>query len=242
MSYALRRDEWFVLAGEHRQRNFCVRFHKREDALAGFYAVYEQAQAQAFRPAVLMSSLTLSPFAAPSKTGSNASASPPAMALEALHAIAPERRPPALTGSLPKTPPAAPAAPPAQKSSRTWSTEAATESDALVESVKAYLANYPNAKLYTYVVDYSDVAGLPGEAPLLRIVLDQRVFFDTALSDIRPEGEAALDQLAKALKQKTGPSALFVAGHTDSRGPDDYNLTYPLAELIAQPVRCSGGA
>jgi hypothetical protein len=59
VSYAVRRDEWFVLAGEHRQRNFCVRFHKREDALAGFYAVYEQAQAQAFRPAVLMSSLTL---------------------------------------------------------------------------------------------------------------------------------------------------------------------------------------
>jgi OOP family OmpA-OmpF porin len=62
------------------------------------------------------------------------------------------------------------------------------------------------------------------DMPILRIVFQERVFFDTGQWSIRPDGMSALDVVSNALKEQSVTSALFVAGHTDSRGADDYNI------------------
>jgi len=77
---------------------------------------------------------------------------------------------------------------------------------------------------YEYVVRQRDVPNLPGDTPVLRVVFNERIFFDTALSDIRPEANAVLDVIAESLRKEPSDVALFVAGHTDSRGSDAYNI------------------
>ncbi len=49
-------------------------------------------------------------------------------------------------------------------------------------------------------------------------------FFDFDKSDMKPEYEAQMDELVRAMKEF--PGAKFeVSGHTDSRGSDEYNMT-----------------
>lgn len=79
-------------------------------------------------------------------------------------------------------------------------------------------------KLYEYLIKRQDVPSLPGDMPVLRVVFEEKVFFDTALWDIRPDANAVLDVVAQALKKETPNAVLFVAGHTDSRGSEEYNL------------------
>jgi outer membrane protein OmpA-like peptidoglycan-associated protein len=73
-------------------------------------------------------------------------------------------------------------------------------------------------KFYKYSVPKNEAAGIFADAPILRIVFEERVFFDTAKTDILPEADSALKQVAAALQQQKTTAALFVAGHTDSRG------------------------
>ena len=79
-------------------------------------------------------------------------------------------------------------------------------------------------QLYTTLVGKADLPPDFGvDIPVLRVVFDQRVFFDTDSDAIRPEGEAAIDVIAEALRRGAPDNAVFVAGHTDSRGSDAHN-------------------
>ena len=64
----------------------------------------------------------------------------------------------------------------------------------------------------------------PADIPVLRVVADQDIFFDTGSDTIRPEALKLLDIIADSLKREPPDVSLFVAGHTDARGSDDYNM------------------
>jgi outer membrane protein OmpA-like peptidoglycan-associated protein len=96
-----------------------------------------------------------------------------------------------------------------------------------------------------YVVKKTDVASLPGDTPVLRVVFDERVFFNTDHWDIRPDALAVLDVVAQALQKEPAGTALFVAGHTDSRASVPYNqkLSVRRANSVADAlVRRGTGA
>lgn len=77
-------------------------------------------------------------------------------------------------------------------------------------------------------------ASIPVDIPISRWVFDQRVFFDTDSDILRPEGQAVLDVVAEVLRGEAADTAVFVAGHTDDRGSDDYN--YALSVRRARSV------
>lgn len=80
------------------------------------------------------------------------------------------------------------------------------------------------------------------EVPVVRVVFPQRVFFDTAAHDIRPEGLEVVRIVVEALKYDPPDAAIFVAGHTDPRGGRDFNqsLSVDRANAIAEAIRDSG--
>jgi len=58
------------------------------------------------------------------------------------------------------------------------------------------------------------------------------IYFDTAKSDLKPDSEPTLKEIAKLLK--TDPKLkLYVVGHTDNQGAFDYNLTLSNARANA---------
>lgn len=59
--------------------------------------------------------------------------------------------------------------------------------------------------------------------PLLRIVFPEASFFETGQSRIRPQAEIALAVIAASLRKEIPDVAVFIAGHTDDRGGEDYN-------------------
>lgn len=60
----------------------------------------------------------------------------------------------------------------------------------------------------------------------------QGVFFDTGKSELKPESEAALKEIAKMLQQ-SGELKVWVVGHTDSVGSTESNLALSSARAAA---------
>lgn len=77
------------------------------------------------------------------------------------------------------------------------------------------------------------LAQYPIDLPVLRVVADRDVFFDTASDSVRPEAEPLLDIIAESLMREPPDVSLFVAGHTDSRGQPDSNLDLGLRRAQA---------
>ena len=93
--------------------------------------------------------------------------------------------------------------------------------------------------------DWIKAAELPDlgtDIPVLRVVLPQRVFFDTDRSTLRPEAEAVIAFIAENLKRDVPDVALFVAGHADSRGSDGYNYTLSVerADAVSRALFSKG--
>ena len=66
--------------------------------------------------------------------------------------------------------------------------------------------------------------------------VDVQIFFAFDSAEILPEARPSLDELGKALSDpKLGDAAFLIAGHTDAKGSDDYNLT--LSQRRAKSVR-----
>lgn len=82
------------------------------------------------------------------------------------------------------------------------------------------------------------------DVPVLRVVFPQSAFFDTDRDDLRPDAEAVVALVARALREAGGEAALFVAGHADSRGGDGYNLDLSIrrAEAVARALDAAGTA
>ncbi len=78
----------------------------------------------------------------------------------------------------------------------------------------------------------------PVSIPILRVVFDQDVFFDVDSSVIRPEAYSVLQTVAASLKREPPDVALFIAGHTDWTGSEDYNFNLGLdrAEAVARDL------
>lgn len=92
-------------------------------------------------------------------------------------------------------------------------------------------------EFYEYLIATKDhgLADFPADIPILRVVFDNRVFFDSSRWNIRPEAMSVLDVVVQAVTEGDIPDvALFVAGHTDALGEDGYN--YDLGLRRAQAV------
>ena len=68
----------------------------------------------------------------------------------------------------------------------------------------------------------------------IKVTFDSGILFDVDKSDLRPDAQAELTKLA-AILAKYEDTDILLEGHTDSSGPDDYNLT--LSERRAASVR-----
>ncbi|ARQ13508.1 OmpA/MotB family outer membrane protein (plasmid) [Rhizobium etli] len=73
----------------------------------------------------------------------------------------------------------------------------------------------------------------PADIPVLRVVAQQDIFFDSGSDQIRPEAYKLLDIVADSLKQEPPDVVLFVAGHTDADGEEDYNIDLGLSRAHA---------
>lgn len=78
--------------------------------------------------------------------------------------------------------------------------------------------------------------------PLLRVVFPERVFFDTNKSTLRPEAMEVVRIVAESLRREPPDVALFIAGHADERGANDYNLNLSIdrADALADAILADG--
>lgn len=81
--------------------------------------------------------------------------------------------------------------------------------------------------------------GIPLQGiPVLRVVFEDKVFFDTDDSRIRGDAQLVIDLIAESLRREPPDVAVFVAGHADSRGSEDYNhnLSVDRADTVARAL------
>lgn len=90
------------------------------------------------------------------------------------------------------------------------------------------------------LLEYLDNASGCGPGGLVevagdRIILDERVLFDTDHAHVHAAGREMIRAIVKAAQHHPEWMALTIEGHADERGTDDYNQT--LSELRAERVR-----
>jgi len=73
----------------------------------------------------------------------------------------------------------------------------------------------------------------PIDIPVLRVSFDTEVFFDTARSEVRIEAFPVLRIIADNLAKEPADVALYIVGHTDSVGNEDYNYNLGLSRANA---------
>jgi outer membrane protein OmpA-like peptidoglycan-associated protein len=78
------------------------------------------------------------------------------------------------------------------------------------------------------------VPGFNYPIPVVRVVFDERVFFDFNKDTVRPEAQKVLDIMAQNMKRDVPDANLLVLGHTDAIGSDAYNID--LSKRRAQSV------
>ena len=65
---------------------------------------------------------------------------------------------------------------------------------------------------------------IDGPLPVVRVVFDERVFFDFNSDVPRPEAISIIDVIAQNMRRDVPDAALTILGHTDAVGSDEYNL------------------
>jgi outer membrane protein OmpA-like peptidoglycan-associated protein len=85
-----------------------------------------------------------------------------------------------------------------------------------------------DATIYETMVDGSAIPGADRDVPILRLVFQDRVFFDTDRVELKPEARRVIALVADELRRDVPDVAVFVAGHADSRGTDEYNYELSL--------------
>jgi outer membrane protein OmpA-like peptidoglycan-associated protein len=92
------------------------------------------------------------------------------------------------------------------------------------------------------LLDGTNAPSLAAKVPILRMVYPEAVFFDTAKSDVLPSMDGVLQVIARAMRSDAPDVAVFVVGHTDARGGDDYNfsLSVDRAESVARRLYSLG--
>jgi len=79
-----------------------------------------------------------------------------------------------------------------------------------------------------------EVPGFNFGIPVVRVVFDERVFFDFNKDTVRPEAEKVLDVMAQNMRRDVPDAKLTILGHTDAVGTDAYNID--LSRRRAQSV------
>lgn len=77
------------------------------------------------------------------------------------------------------------------------------------------------------------LAQFPADIPVLRVIANQDVFFDSGRHTIRREARRMLEMVAESLRREPPDFSLFIAGHADWDGADDYNLDLGYARAAA---------
>lgn len=120
----------------------------------------------------------------------------------------------------------------------------AASSKLVIESIQSLLSasRTQNVRFFTYNVAKKELRGFKSDMPVLRVVYEERVFFDTDKAELRTEALPVVKSVASSLKQQKQKIALFVAGHTDARGSDEYNLNLSIrrAEAVARAIKKEG--
>ena len=86
----------------------------------------------------------------------------------------------------------------------------------------------------------NSVSYMAGPVPVVRVVFDERVFFDFNSDAPRPESAPVFDLLAQNMRRDVPDAALTVLGHTDAIGTDAYNINLSArraANVMAELVR-----
>lgn len=100
-------------------------------------------------------------------------------------------------------------------------------------------------KFYETVIPASVLPKSIGvDVPVLRVVFAERVFFDTDSAVILDEARTPIKVMADNLHKDVSDAAIFVVGHTDSRGSRDYNqqLSDHRANSVADALLLEGTA
>jgi hypothetical protein len=86
------------------------------------------------------------------------------------------------------------------------------------------------------------IGDLPTDIPVLRVVFQERVLFDFNKDDLKPEAQAILDLIAQSLSREATDTVVFVAGHTDAIGSEQYNLALGMrrAKAVASALATAG--
>ena len=70
----------------------------------------------------------------------------------------------------------------------------------------------------------NSVSYMNGPVPVVRVVFDEKAFFDFNSAVPRPESGPLLDLIAENMRRDVPDAALTVLGHTDAVGTDAYNI------------------
>ncbi|QGX40057.1 OmpA family protein [Permianibacter aggregans] len=81
----------------------------------------------------------------------------------------------------------------------------------------------------------ADIDAVAAVGAEVRLSLNSAVLFDVGQSDLKPEADQELQQLAKALASYGDKAAITIEGHTDSTGSEADNLK--LSQARAEAVR-----
>jgi outer membrane protein OmpA-like peptidoglycan-associated protein len=92
----------------------------------------------------------------------------------------------------------------------------------------------------------NSVSYMAGAVPVVRVVFDERVFFDFNSDVPRPDAGPVFDLLAENMRRDVPDAALTVLGHTDAIGTDAYNVNLSarraanvMQELVRRGVRAT---
>jgi len=92
----------------------------------------------------------------------------------------------------------------------------------------------------------NSVSYMKGAVPVVRVVFDERVFFDFNSDVPRPDAGPVFDLIAENMRRDVPDAALTVLGHTDAVGTDAYNVNLSarraanvMQELVQRGVRPS---
>lgn len=89
------------------------------------------------------------------------------------------------------------------------------------------LASFQGAARPEIEQAYAPAGSVPGATrpiPVVRIVFDERAFFDFDRDVPRADVQPTLDLIADSMRRDAPGAALTVLGHTDATGTDEYNL------------------
>lgn len=87
-----------------------------------------------------------------------------------------------------------------------------------------------------------NLAKYPIPIPVLKVVFNNDVFFDTGKAEIKPEAFSVLRTISENLNREPSDVALFIVGHTDRVGNSDYNYNLGLrrANAVAEALARRG--